>query len=421
MILQMLQRCRAALVALRQKPLAGGAAIAAVGLVVTGIAWFAQPLNPPRRALPAAQLVQTTDAAITSDGAADTVFTWEDDHGGHHRAAVDSRRYEDYASSRRSLIAQDQQRALDAAAQVLRTSIAPVFREVEARVPYYANWVFDWWTSWILLGRAFGWTWHALTDGPILTLPDRVQASLVDAVQQQFNALVLEPGITEAKLKPAIDRSRAAAHDVLMRSCRNYQDALGGFVRHEARRVERFDGAQGWAPDPAWDPDKVAFRPVCPTADPAEETAMRPQLAASLMAMSGGGPVDDVILRMARPFATKLISFVVLPIIVTALIGGLVLPLFGLLPNIISGVVTGIITGAAGALIIGFSASASVDWLLNRTDEALSRPQFEADVRDAVVAAEADFESKVLGVEHRSIERQFQDVVAAVTGRPTTN
>ena len=32
MILQMLQRCRAALVALRQKPLAGGAAIAAVGL-----------------------------------------------------------------------------------------------------------------------------------------------------------------------------------------------------------------------------------------------------------------------------------------------------------------------------------------------------------------------------------------------------
>ena len=175
-----------------------------------------------RRALPAAQPVQTTDAAIASDGAADTVFTWEDDHGGHHRAAVNSRRYEDYASNRRSLIAQDQQRALDAAAQVLRTSIAPVFREVEARVPYYGNWVFDWWTSWILLGRAFGWTWHALTDGPILTLPDRVQASLVDAVQQQFNALVLKPGITEAKLKPAIDRSRAAAH----RNARTRRTAL---------------------------------------------------------------------------------------------------------------------------------------------------------------------------------------------------
>jgi len=49
--------------------------------------------------------------------------------------------------------------------------------------------------------------------------------------------------------------------------------------------------------------------------------------------MSTGGPVDDVILRLARPFATKLISFVVLPVIVTALVAGFVLPLFGLLPS----------------------------------------------------------------------------------------
>jgi hypothetical protein len=421
MILQMLQRCRAALAALRQRPLAGGTAIAVLGLLVTGIGWFGQPFTPAPRALPAAQPTQATGTAIATDGTADTVFTWDDDHGVRHRAAVDSRRYDDYAASRRSVITQDLQRALDAAAQALHTNTAPVFREVEARVPYYANWVFDWWTSWILLGRAFGWTWHALTDGPILTLPDRVRARLVAAVQQQFNALVLEPETTEAKLKPAIDRSRATARDTLLQSCRNYQNGLGEFVRREARRVERLDGTKGWAPDPAWDPDKAAFQPVCPAPDPAETTAMQPQLEASLMAMSSGGPVDDVILRMARPFATKLISFVVLPIIVTALLGGLVLPLFGLLPNIISGVVTGVITGAAGALIIGFSASASVDWLLNRTDEVLSRPQFEADVGNAVVAAEADFESKVLDIERESIERQLRDVTATVIGRRAAN
>jgi hypothetical protein len=174
-------------------------------------------------------------------------------------------------------------------------------------------------------------------------------------------------------------------------------------------------------PDAAWDPGKAAFRPVCPAVDAGGETGIRPELEASLMAMSSGGPVDEVILRMARPFATKLISFVVLPIIVTALIGGIVLPLFGLLPNIISGVVTGIITGAAGALIIGFSASASVDWLLNRTDEALSRPQFESDVRSAVVSAEVDFESKVLAVRRQSLERHLQVVTATVVGRPPAN
>ena len=40
----------------------------------------------------------------------------------------------------------------------MRNGVRPVFAEMEARVPQYGAWVFDWWTSWILLGRAFGWT-----------------------------------------------------------------------------------------------------------------------------------------------------------------------------------------------------------------------------------------------------------------------
>ncbi len=241
---------------------------------------------------------------------------------------------------------------------------------------------------------------------------------MVDAIQQQFDALVLESVTTEAKLAPAIDRSRVAAQTEWLRGCRKYQDGMGDFVRQEARRVERYDAVQGWLPEPDWNGRKATFQTICRPAGPLEDTVLRPEITASLTAMSSGGPVDDVILRMARPFATKLISFVVLPIIVTALIGGLVLPLFGLLPNIISGVVTGIITGAAGALIIGFSASASVDWLLNRTDEALSRPQFEADVHTAVVTAEASFEGKILDAQRRSIERQIAAVTFALTGQP---
>jgi hypothetical protein len=422
MMTQRLRRWSAALGGLRERPLVGGAALAAAALLVTGVVWFAQPLRSSSVTLPvaanAAQPPQKPGTDIAPDAATSTVFAWDDDHGVRRRAAVDSRRFDDYAATRRGMVLPDQERALAAAAQALHTGTAPIFAEVEARVPHYANWVFDWWTSWILLGRAFGWTWHELTDGPILTLPDRVQARLVGAIQEQFDALVLQSETTEAKLMPAIARSREAASGEWLRSCRRYQDGLSDFVRQEARRVERYDPAQGWLPEPGWDGGKATFQTICRPVGPTGETILRPELTASLTAMSSGGPVDDVILRMARPFATKLISFVVLPIIVTALIGGLVLPLFGLLPNVISGVVTGIITGAAGALIIGFSASASVDWLLNRTDEALSRPQFEADVRRAVVTAEADFESKVLDSQRRSIEQQLQAVAAALIGQP---
>ncbi len=422
MMARRLQHWGAALAGLRERPLVGGAVVAALGLLATGIVWLWQPLQSPSDAPAvtpgAAQSPRTPVPVVAPDGTAFTIFAWDDDHGTRRRAAVNSSHLDEYAATRRGMIAQDQERVLADAAEALHAGIAPIFAEIEARVPRYANWVFDWWTSWILLGRAFGWTWHALTDGPILTLPDRVQAHLVDAIQQQFDALVLESVTTEAKLAPAIDRSRVAAQTEWLRGCRKYQDGMGDFVRQEARRVERYDAVQGWLPEPDWDGRKATFQTICRPAGPLEDTVLRPEITASLTAMSSGGPVDDVILRMARPFATKLISFVVLPIIVTALIGGLVLPLFGLLPNIISGVVTGIITGAAGALIIGFSASASVDWLLNRTDEALSRPQFEADVHTAVVTAEASFEGKILDAQRRSIERQIAAVTFALTGQP---
>lgn len=420
---QVLQRWRLPFAAGQQKTLLAGAAMAFAALVVTALLWL-DPWGPPRSGLgPSATGVSAASQRIQATGTlaagpALAVFIWEDDQGVRRRTAVDAGRFGEYAASRRALIAQDQQRILAVAAQELRNAVRPVFAEMEARVPQYGGWVFDWWTSWILLGRAFGWTAESLFDGPILTLPDRVQAHLVVAIQQQFSAIVLDPKTTLPQLKPAIDRSLRAARDELLQSCRRYEDALREFIRREARTVERSDPAQGWVADAAWDRNKAAFRVACDAPGTLDDATIGAQLQHLLPAMSTGGPVDDVILRMARPFATKLISFVVLPVIVTALVGGFVLPIFGLLPGIISAVITGIITGAAGAAIIGFSASASIDWILNRTDEALSRNRFEADVRKGVTAAELEFESTIVAAQQRSIERQLAEVIAAATGRP---
>ncbi|HEV2336558.1 MAG TPA: hypothetical protein VGS13_13735, partial [Stellaceae bacterium] len=127
--------------------------------------------------------------------------------------------------------------------------------------------------------------------------------------------------------------------------------------------------------------------------------------------------VNDVILRMARPFATKLISFVVLPVIVAAILGGILLPLFSQLPGLLANVVTGVLTGAFGALIIGIAASASVDWVLNRTDATLNRAGFEAGVRKAIAAAETDFETRVLNAQQRPIDAQMQALATEMAGK----
>jgi hypothetical protein len=415
------RRWAAALAAPHRRTLLAGIGIAALGLLVTALMWPRQwPAAPSglQTVAAAASAPSNGGAAAPPAGPPVSLFMWDDDSGVRHRATVESSHYDSYAAARRSLVGQEQAHALAVATDELHRGTAPVFFELETRIPQYADWVFDWWTSWILLGRGFAWTWDSLADGPILGLPDRVQARLVDAVQQNFNDLVLDPATSEPKLKEAVDRSIASARDELARRCRDGEAALHDFVRREARNVERYDAAQGWLPDPAWNREKAGFRPVCAAAAKLDDEAIRQDMRGSFEAMSVGGPIDDVIVRLARPFATKLISFVVLPIIVTALLGGFILPLFGLLPNIISGVVTGILTGALGAAIIGFSASASVDWLLNRTDEALSRPGFEAEVRQAVGAAEADFEGKVTEAQRAVIDSQLRAVTARLIGRP---
>jgi hypothetical protein len=418
---QVVQFCRLA-VARWRRGLLVALAVVVVALLVVALVrldqWGEVPSGARRAALVAAQTAPSDVASPPSAGPAVAVFIWEDEHGIRHRAAVDKRRLDEYVAARWNQLAQDERRILAVAAQELRDGLHPVFAEMEGRVPQYADWVFNWWTSWILLGRAFAWAVATLPEGPILQVPDRVQTRLVAAIRSQFNALVIDPETTIPKLKPAIEHSLGAARDELQRICRGYETALGDFVRREAQTIERSDRAGGWAADPAWNRAKAQMHVACEPPESLDDAVVRTDLQALLPAMSNGGPVDDVILRLARPFATKLISFVVLPVIVTALVAGFVLPLFGLLPGIISGVVIGILTGAAGVAIIGFSASATVDWILNRTDEALSRARFEADVRKGVTAAELDFESKIVEAQQRSIDQQLQEIIATMVGRP---
>jgi hypothetical protein len=253
-----------------------------------------------------------------------------------------------------------------------------------------------------------------LRHGHVLTLPNRVQVQLTRTIQQRFTDLALRPEVTDPKLADVVDRSWAAAGAGIARSCAEAQAALADFVKRSAQRTERRDPPQGWLPDPAWTPASATFQSICTS--PSLRPSTAPDVAATLTVANASGPVDEVILRLARPFATKLISFVVLPGIIAAVVGGFVLPLFGLLPNILSGIITGILTGAFGAIIIGFAASASVDLLLNRTDEALNRPQFEASARKAVIAVQADFESRVLAAQQKAIDTAMKGQIAALAG-----
>ncbi len=395
-----------------------------VGLLVASLPYL--PWEPPpsanRRAAaptsaPPPPIAAPAAPAAAAAGASHTIVAWRDGEGALRRAGTDSARYEEFVAAARHQIDEDQRSLLVARSNRLRAGLAPLFEQIDERVSGYADWVFDWWTSWILLARTFGWTWDGLTTGPVLTLPDRVQAQLVAAVQEQFIGRVLEPGELEPKIDAALRGALVAMREDLLGNCAKYQQSFTGFIRSQARKVERHDPAQGWIPDPSWERSAATFRPLCDGIGAIDERAMRAQFPVLLELKTADSPVNDVILRLARPFATKLISFVVLPVIVAAILGGILLPLFGQLPGVLANVITGVLTGAVGALIIGLAASASIDWVLNRTDATLNRAGFEASVRKAIIATERSFETRVLDAQEGPLKRQIEALATAMAGK----
>ena len=401
-------------------PFCVGLAVGLLVVSVIAILWLSRDAPTPATAAAArvaAEPPLQAAPAAEPPGIPRTIFLWRDDQGGLRRTAVDSVRYDEFVAAEQRQIEEDMRAMAAGRSSRLRAALAPFFAEIDERVPGYADWAFDWWTSWILLARTFRWTLEDLLAGPLLELPDRVQAQLVSEVREQFIGRVLEPQALEPGFDTMLDASLAAWREDLAAGCGKYQRALAQFVRREATRVERQDAAQGWIPDPGWDRAAAGFRPLCDPDAAVGAPALRPEPPRLFELIATDSPINDVVLRMARPFATKLISFLVLPIVAAAVLGGFLLPLFGLLPNLLANVVTGIVTGAAGALIIGFVASSAVDWVLSRTDAALNRAGFEASVHKAVGAAEQDFATRVLEVQQRSTERQWQTMAAALTGR----
>jgi hypothetical protein len=400
-------------------PFCAGLTVGLLVLPSIGILWLSREAPPAATAAPAGFAAEPPPRAIAAEppSVPRTIFLWRDDQGVLRRTAVDSARYDEFVAAEQRQIDEDGRAMAAARSSRLRAALAPLFAEIDERVPGYADWVFDWWTSWILLARTFRWTWDDFMTGPPFELPDRVQTQLVAEVREQFVGRVLEPQALGPSFDATLDASLAAWREELAAGCGKYQRALAQFVRREATQVERQDAAQGWLPDSSWDRAAAGFRPLCDPAEAVGEAALRPEFPRLFELTAADSPVNDVILRLARPFATKLISFLVLPIVVAAVLGGFLLPLFGLLPNVLANVVTGILTGAAGALVIGFVASTAVDWVLSRTDAALNRAGFEASVHKAVSAAEQDFATRVLDIQQRATERQWQAMATALTGK----
>jgi len=341
------------------------------------------------------------------------VFHWTARDGTVFRANVDAEQYEIYATEQQGRIDVARARLTKETDAWVQGRLRPVLIGVEERVGDYGDWMYNWWTAWILLGQAFGWTWQGILDGEILNLPNVVHARLIEEIRGRYDGVVLRPEILELQMQALVDRAIAGVQREILQTCGPMNDARQNFVRGKAREIERKDPRVGWVAWASEDDTATALAPTCGAFESEDEARLTAVLLEDRPMSNLDAGVDKVIVRLSRPFATKLISFMVLPVVTTAVAGAIAVPFIGLPAGALAGLLAG---GAVSALVIGFSASAAVDWLLNLADEALSRQAFEADLRSAVKRAADNFEVRVARTMEQYVERQYQQLARNAFG-----
>jgi len=109
------------------------------------------------------------------------------------------------------------------------------------------------------------------------------------------------------------------------------------------------------------------------------------------------GAIDDVAIRITRPFVTTMVSA-----------GLSASSLAGLATAI--GIPAALVATPAMAAVLTKSAFTLVDLMLSELDEALNRESFETAVHDAVARARSEFERAAGQALRQALELEFDDM-----------
>ena len=388
---------------------------------LTGLFWFAVRGSgydfAKMQIGAAANTTQSKPNELPKVSAGQQLFYWKNNSDDRFRATVDAAPYQKFASQQIEQISVLQSVSIKTAYAQVRADLQPMLTSIERRVSAYGDWMYNWWTAWILLAQALGWAWQGLIDGNILSLPSVLQTRLVVEIRDKYNEIVLRPELLKPQMQAILDRSIAGVQRDILEICGRHDDDLRAFVRNETSRGERYDRTtERWDAVSLGDVESrrtMSVASICQSVSLENGRGLVDELLAEKPMGDLDGGVNEVILRLSRPFATKLISFIALPLTATAIAGGIALPFVGLAGGIFAGVLAG---GAVGALIIGFSTSAAVDWLLTRADEAISRENFEGNLRRAVNVAATRFEERVSVALQKHVTAQYAQVTSTILG-----
>jgi hypothetical protein len=180
---------------------------------------------------------------VAPEVAGDAVeLIWRAEDGTRRRALADRRAWSAFVRRTFETLETGREAAHTAVADDVTAEIAPIEAAARARIARYADWYFAWPTTYRLLyeaGRS-GLS-HALTPR-LISLEDAVAADVGDYLRRHYEDKVLEPEITDARLRRAFARAYAAAHDRYLRALAEIEADFQAFIAEQTHHLRERQG-----------------------------------------------------------------------------------------------------------------------------------------------------------------------------------
>jgi len=391
----------------------------------------------------------------------DTVV-WRDETGAIYRAKVAGGRFADFLRQQHGAVEEVRTETRNQAATEIATALTPVFAEMRTRVPTYADWYFGYTTRYELIAHALipaiGYLSRSL-DGLVGQDP-RHEESMVKAIgahmteylQEQYAERVLWPRETEIRLQAIFDKSYGALQARWTRIIAEQRAAMRAFIKEQAGAGERLStdqAAQAAGLKLDWDGGRtdgsamhkegvieqsfrrgvLSFRVTIPKSakvpaepDTGDNTGTDPM---SDQAAAENDEITHVIVNLFDKVVGPVVSQMgdlATGIFAGGAASGTTLGMgmagFGPIGPAMAVGARGVATGFATAVpiggAIGLAATVVAEMLSNRLEAALTRDEFEENIRQTVGATENAVETKMISFLHAHIAAWYADAVNPV-------
>jgi hypothetical protein len=366
-------------------------------------------------------------------------IVWRDEAGAIYRAKVGGARFEQFLRQRRAALEAARSESRDQAAAEILAALKPVFAEMTARVPGYADWYFGYLTKYELMAHALIPALDYLGSSlDVFSGRERQHKSLVQAIgpyvvaylEEQYAERVVRPREAEVRLSAAFDKSYDALQARWESIVEEERGAIRAFIKEEAGLAERLSADQALGLELDWDGSREhgsAMHEEGMIDKSFRRGLLSLRLKIPKIAKAQAQPdikentaeeADDITHVIVNLF-DKLVGAVVsqmsdlaIGVFAGSAASGTTVG-FGI-PGTPAVLATGVVTAVPIGAAIGLAATVVAEMLSNRLEESLNRAEFEESLRRTVDAMGNAIGRGMISVLQEHVEGRYADIVHPV-------